>query len=145
MSHCSWHNYGYGICTDDLDITDVSRIEKLIHMAPQYELQIRQKLTEAEIEDPTVDDYLDLDEDYNCGIATILANVIHETEGIWFTACDDYNYSVYLIYQPSYPWELQEKERNLTEESIRLILVKYISILTDQILTIEYHSAENGG
>ena len=114
-------------------------------MAPQYEIQVRQRLQDAEITVPTVDDFLELDEDYNCGIATILANVIHEAEGIWFTACTDYNCAVYLIYQPCYPWELQEIERNLTEESIRLILVKYISILTDQILTIEYHSVENGG
>ena len=145
MSHCSWHNYGYGICTNDFDITDVKRIENLIHLAPQYELQIHQKLIDREITEPTVDDYLELDEDYNYGIATILANVIHEAEDIWFTACNDYNCAEFLIYQPSYPWELQEKERNLTEESIRLIMVKYISLLTDQILTIEYHSVENGG
>lgn len=145
MSHCSWHNYGYGICTDDLDISDVQRIKELIHLAPEYEKQVMQLFADQGISEPTVDDYLDLDVDYSCGIATILANVIHEAEDIWFTACSDYDCAAYLIYQPSYPWEMKENERNLTEEAIRLILVKYTSIISDTILTIEYCSVENGG
>lgn len=145
MSHCSWHNYGYGICTDDLEISDVEKIKALIQLAPEYEKKVMQLFADQGITNTTVDDYLDLDVDYSCGIATILANVIHEAEGIWFTACSDYNCAAYLIYQPSYPWEMKESEQNLTEEAIRLILVKYTSIISDTILTIDYCSVENGG
>ena len=46
MSHCSWHNYGYGICTDDLEISDVEKIKALIQLAPEYEKKVMQLFTD---------------------------------------------------------------------------------------------------
>lgn len=36
MSYSTWHNYGYGICTSDLKIDSVERIEELLKHAPEY-------------------------------------------------------------------------------------------------------------
>lgn len=145
MSHQTWHNYGYGICTDKLEVADVSRIKALIHCAPEYEKRAKELLLERGITDPEADDYLELEMSGCYGIASIMEGVILEAEDLQFTACDDYNSMNYLLYMPSYPWYLQLKERDLTEEDIRLIFVKYISILTDEELEIDYQSVENGG
>lgn len=92
-----------------------------------------------------MDDILESDQEYHLGLVTVLQNVILEAENIRFTVCDDYNSETYLVYEPSYPWNMPEKERNLTEETLRRILAKYISILTDEVFEVDYCSVENGG
>ena len=66
-------------------------------------------------------------------------------DDISLTACDDSECRTYLIYQPRYPWQITEKERNLTEERLRDLFQRYVGMLTDEIIDIEYQSAENGG
>lgn len=145
MSHHTWHNYGYGICTDKLENADVSRIKALLHCAPEYEKQAEELLLKRGITEPVADDYLELELTGCYGIASLIEGVILEAEGIQFTACDDYNSANYLLYMPNYPWYLQPKEQNLTEESVRLIFAKYASILSDEELEVDYQSVENGG
>ena len=77
--------------------------------------------------------------------ATILKEVIEETEGIQMTACDDYNSVTYLLYQPSYPWELTDQERNLTEQQVAEIIGRHVRILTSKPIEIDYQAVENGG
>ncbi len=36
MSYHTWHNYGYGICVDEMKVDSVERIEALLALAPQY-------------------------------------------------------------------------------------------------------------
>ena len=79
------------------------------------------------------------------GLATILRRTIEEVEGISLTACDDSEGRTYLMYQPRYPWQITEKERNLTEERLTELFQRYFGMLTDEIIDIEYQSAENGG
>lgn len=71
--------------------------------------------------------------------------IIREAENISFCACDDYDNNHYLLYMPTYPWYMRDGEERLTEESIRLIFAKYVNILTDKVLDVEYQSVENGG
>ena len=145
MSHRTWHNYGYGICTDKLEAVEVSRIQALIHCAPEYEKVVNDLLLERKITDPEPDDYLELEINSCYGMASILQDVILEAEGLIFTACDNYDSSNYLLYMPSYPWQLQANEHSLTEESVRQIFAKYASILSDEVLEVDYQSVENGG
>ena len=145
MSFVSWHNYGYGICTDEIQIGSVERIEALLELAPLYRAEIHSWLEECEIKEPTVDDYLEFDQDYELGITTILSEVILEAEGIGFTACNDFNSCNYLIYTPSYPWTLPDKERGLTEKGVGKILQRYVGIVSDTMPDIDYQSVENGG
>lgn len=145
MSHHTWHNYGYGICTDKLETAEVSRIQALIHCAPEYEKVVNQLLLEREITDPEPDDYLELEINSCYGMASILQDVILEAEGLILTACDNYDGSNYLLYMPSYPWHLQTNERSLTEETVRQIFAKYASILSNEVLEVDYQLVENGG
>ena len=145
MSYKTWHNYGYGVCTDDIPVSSVDRLRELLALAPEFHAKVKNWLAEQEIADPTWDDYMEYDQDCYLGIATILKEVIEEAEGITLTACDDCNSVGYLIYSPCYPWESSEAERNLTEDRLRDIFSKYIGILTSGEITVDYQEVENGG
>ena len=59
--------------------------------------------------------------------------------------CDDLNGKDYLIYPPQYPWQITDADREMTEERLRTIYAKYVSILTDRAVAVDYQSVENGG
>lgn len=96
------------------------------------------------IDKPTYENYMEYDQTCMLGLASLLSDVIKEAEHVEFTACDSYDGDEFLIYTPSYPWEVSEEEHALTEERLQEILAHYVSILTDKELTIEYRSVENG-
>ena len=45
MSYTTWHNYGYGICVDDIKTRDVTRLESMLKLAPNLDREICQNLT----------------------------------------------------------------------------------------------------
>ncbi len=145
MSFQTWHNYGYGICTDDISCNSVEKMQDLLRFAPKFRESLNKWFVEAEIDEPSYDDYIESDQDYSLGLATILYEVIKEAEKIEFLACDDFNGKNYLIFPPIYPWDIARKEKRLTEKKIQKILRKYIAILTDEEIEITYQSVENGG
>lgn len=90
-------------------------------------------------------DYEELDFDYNLGLATVIANVIEEAENLDFTSCDDFDSNVFLIYEPNYPWNLTEKEKKLTLNDIKSVFKKYLSVLTDDTIEVDEQDVQNGG
>ena len=40
MSYTTWHNYGYGICVDDIKTRDVTRLESMLKLAPNLDREI---------------------------------------------------------------------------------------------------------
>ena len=145
MSYQTWHTYGYGVCTEKIQIRSVEDLEKLISLAPKYEMEIKEWLAGNEIEKPTIDDYLEYDEDEYCKLASILKAVIFEVEEVEFTACNNFDGENYLIYEPSYPWHMSKADSSMTEERIEEMLRKYISIVTNQMPEMDYQSVGNGG
>lgn len=145
MSYDTWHNYGYGICVDDIGEENIERLQTLLLQAPEVKAKIESWLTERKIKAPSWDDYMEFDQDYHLGLATILSEVIAEAEGINLTACDDYNGNVYLLYKPMYPWQMSNMDCGQTEEKIVGIFRRYINILTDTPIEIDYQEVENGG
>ena len=81
MSYSTWHNYGYGICVDDIKEQNVGQLQELLKLAPELEQKIQGWLSELAITEPDWDDYMDFDQDYYLGLATILQQVIEEAEG----------------------------------------------------------------
>lgn len=145
MRRVSWHNYGYGVCVSEIEPVSVESLEHLLSCAPKFHALVKKWFADCCISEPTYEDYVEFDQDYMLGLATLLSRVIEETEGVCFTACDNYDDNDYLIYQPSYPWQISEKEQDLTEEKIAQILAKYIRMLTEKEITIDYQEVENGG
>lgn len=153
MSYETWHNYGYGICVDDIDTTE-DKVLALMHLAPNFEKEFY-KWAESFIEDGdpeniaeliTMDDIDEYEDDHCiCGLGAIMKAVIKECENVELLVCDDYNCCHYLIFSVGYPWYMSEKEKNMTEEDVANIFSKYVNVLTDKPIDIDYQSVENGG
>lgn len=155
MSYNTWHDYGYGICTDNLrEEVSLDRLMKLVKTAPKLYERVQKYAKgncRGEIAE-TCDLLIDFVENYGeieyGGLAEILYEVIKECEGIELLVSEDFEGRNYLIYPPVYPWVLaglSDKEKNLTKESLSEIFSKYLAIVTDENIPIEYQSVENGG
>ena len=146
MSYHTWTVDGYGICTNDIKTTK-EKVEKLLKLAPKFNEDIQNYFKGSEINEPDLDDYLEYDQDYYSGVAYLLQNVIEEAENIRLDIADDFDSYYYLLLCPSYAWsESTEEEKKLdTREKADELFKKYIKILTEKEIDIDYRSVENGG
>lgn len=125
MSYSTWHTYGYGVKLDNIKFDSVEKLQDLIALAPKYEAQLKAWLQEDKIDEPTVEDYYAIAEmDTHYKLATILENVILEVDHILFTACDDFDGGLYLLYEPRYPWDCKKKNKKMTQKKIQKCLKK---------------------
>ena len=145
MSYHTWHTYGYGIRTDDIKVKSVEALQALLALAPLTQQDFKEWFEENHIKSPTIEDYYEYDDNDGCHLAAILRMVIMETEGVEFTACNDFEDRDYLIYEPIYPWGLTDVDRTMTKEKLEAILQKHLSIITDNVPMCDYQEAENGG
>lgn len=143
MSYQIYITYGYGICVSDLKEPTLKSITDIISVAPIYRKSILDVLNNKD--NPTIDDVYELLEYEHLGIAEIVAEVIQECENVELTACDDFDGKTYLVYEPCYPWNLPESDRNITQNTIECIIKKYVSMYTDESLEFDYQCVENGG
>lgn len=145
MSYSTWHNYGFGLHVDLLTGVTVEKLHALLHLIPELEKQMEATAWELE--------YDDLDAYLRCslenGAADTIASMLQETvlaaEGIELSVCKNYEDECYLIYQPNYPWQMNEHDLALTEESLENIFRKYVGVLTDDEILLEFQEVENGG
>ena len=147
MSYCTWTTYGFGFCVNDIETTP----EKLMNLAALDEnvlSDVKKYLDERfegeyEIDELEIEDFCDL-EGYFCerDVSYVLSRVIKEIPIVY---ADDYDGVPYILYCPSYPWNLEEREIGLTSEKVEEIFEKYIKILTDDIIYIGCQEVENGG
>ena len=149
MSYHTWSTDGYGFCVNGINTT-AEKVETLLLHAPKFSARLKEYFKDIDIDTPTIDDYLAYEDDESCelrkGLAAILAGVIEETEHIELTAVDDFDCNWYVLLEPSYPWaKISIEELSLTKESLKEIFQKYIKILTDKDVSIDYCSVENGG
>ena len=146
MSSYYFRTYGYGVQISELEKVSMSKVMELIQTAPKFAQTFNKWLSDNDIKEPTLDDLRDFDEDYCLGLATVLSEVITECEKMCIlTACGDLNGETFLMYTQTYPWYMNEKEKNMTPEDIQTLLKKYISKITDEAITIDYYDPENGG
>ena len=145
MSFYNWHTYGYGVKVSELTEVSMRKVLDLIQTAPNLAKRFNEWLQSCGIEEPTLDDLEEYDDDYRLGLASILKEVIKEVEKVELTACDDFDGEKYLLFEQTYPWRMTELEKSLKEEDIRSLIVKYLSRITDEVITADYYSPENGG
>ena len=153
MSYQSWTTYGFGFCVEDIYKDNSLSVEKVMNLAkmnPDFFEDIKsyidefcedENITYEELEVDNLDDIIEGDF-CDRGIAHILLNVITEIPVMF---ADDYDGFQYILYCPSYPWTLEHREKNLTKEDVIKIFKKYISVLTDKEIYIDYQAVENGG
>ena len=148
MSYHTWTTYGFGFCVDDIDTTP-EKLLKLAAMKPDVLKDVREYLNdifdgeEYKDEELTMEDFDDLEGDYcERGVAYVLYHVIDEIRVVF---ADDYNGTPYILFCPRYPWNIKENEKNLSENDVIKIFAKYVNILTDKPIEVDYQSVENGG
>lgn len=145
MSFVSWHTYGYGVKVSELHKISMPKVVELIQSAPNYAKKFDKWLKECEIEEPTLGDLEEFDEDYCIGLATVMQQIILEKENLELVACSDFDDNTFLLYPQGYPWNMNEQEKSLTEQDIQSLMVKYLSKITDEVITVDYYEPENGG
>jgi hypothetical protein len=153
--YTTWHNYGYGIQTDNLN-TDKTRLCALIDTSPEVKGEILSLLRPGtKPEDYDYDNLLSIIEecDYNNDnddiIAGLLTQVIYINEDLPVEYVTDFDDNNFVILPKVYPWQTTDTMKALTsEDDITALFAKYISILTDQNLDeLDYgwHEIENYG
>lgn len=145
MGYHTWHTYGYGVRTDNIKVKSVEALQELLAIAPLAEQDFKDWFKENNIENPTLEDYYEYEDNDGCHLAAILRMVIMETEGVELTACNDFEDKDYLIFEPLYPWGLTDVDRAMTKEKLEAIFEKYLSMITENIPICDYQEAENGG
>lgn len=146
MSYHTWTIDGFGICTNDIKTTK-DKVESLLNLAPNFNNAIQTHFKECDIENPSLDDYLEYDTDYYSGIAYLLQQVIEEKENVRLDIAEDFDSYYYLLLCPHYTWSnitMEEKKLDAIAK-VENLFKKYISILTDKNINIDYQSVENGG
>ena len=94
-------------------------------------------------EDLTLDDFNELEGDYcEKGVAYVLNQIIDD---IPIEFAYDYYGVQYILYTPTYPWFMTDTDKTLTKEDVENMFKKYVKILTDKDINIDYYSVENGG
>ena len=136
--------YGYGIITTKIKITDVEKIKAVLQRLPDYEQSINEYFKDESITQPTVEDFLTAIEEL-CSLAEILETLIYNETGLLLYSCNDDNGYNYLLYPETYPWALNEIDLTLTESKLKSIFEKYVALLTDSPIQITYQRCENFG
>lgn len=145
MSFRTWHNYGFGLCVDKISDVPLERVRALLQLAPGLEKEIEE--TARELGYANLDTYLrcSLRDEPTDTISSMLRETILAAEGLELCTCRNYEDECFLIYQPSYPWQMNAQDLELTEESLTKIFGEYVRVLTDDEIPLEYQEVENGG
>ena len=93
---------------------------------------------DGELDDEGLMDGLDDMFDFNVGSAiALIINYENGTSGFeGFPACGETDVEEAILYVPSYPWQLTEKEKTVTSEDIYSICEKYCKELNIPVDTI---------
>lgn len=141
----TWHEYGFGFCVDDIKTTP-DKVLLLASLDKDILEEVEQCLENSGLACDIACDIDIFDELQDCGDAVglsyILANMIKEFDVL---CASDFDGRRYILYAPSYPWERDERDIDLTPQKISDIFNRYIRILTDDPIIIDYRSVENGG
>ncbi len=163
MSYVSWHNYGIGFDFSEFDANcdklgdpiTPEDIERLLAYAPKLQHGVHtwidqlKKLDPAK--EPTIDDYREFDQDYGLELSYIFAETVREAESLDHVfAADDYNCNHFVLFGQGYPWNMNEREKNISREEVIGLLQEYLAILkpcTEDTLLVEIddQAVENGG
>lgn len=144
--------YGCGLATWDLDKASPDRVRALIAYLPDYESEMKEKASKdgLDYEALSTEELTELkdtleDAQFACGmgVADIIAEVVCRLEGITLTTCSDYEGNRFLLFVPSYPWQMTEREMRLSPEELEGVFEKYVKALSDKTLSeLDYGDKE---
>lgn len=137
MQEYEMRGYGIGFRGNDSIETTVEKIEEMLKLAPVLNGEIKEWFLEIGVEEPTVEDYSDFEQDKYCGIPAIIAmamNEKYEAEFVEYDADDDG--TVYIYIPCLLPWQMTNFEKNLTEEKASDLFREFYNILYNKETSI---------
>ena len=146
----SYETRGYGIQFDKRCgmNTTAERIRKLLELAPNFRSTVIETLNDwgVEYENATVEDFSEIEQDYDTGIPYILAEVMNERYGSNFMeALSDEDCFVHLMMVSCMPWQMSDFEKQLTEEKLAELIRENYHILYDDDVNIGEDSVYDFG
>jgi hypothetical protein len=139
----TWHDYGYGIQTDNLK-SDKTRLESPINIAvADTRTSIINKFPKSKTLDTVnYDTLVETIAECDFGsyddeqpLASLLAQVIYDIENLSIEYAHNFDGNNFIILTPAYSWAMSDKMKKLkSEDDIEAIFQKCVGILTDQSL-----------
>ena len=137
---------GYGIefghdCGSN---TTVERIWEMLSHAPNVKREVEKWFRECDIsmEEATVEDFAEFDQEEYIGIPALLVAVIKENYDISIRATSDDGGHVYVYMPKCFPWHMTDFEKHLTQDDFDGIIKKYYNMLYDDSRCIGMVSIE---
>lgn len=150
MASMSWHNYGYGICTDKLEANfDLERFKNAIKTVKPVKDNVYRWLVKKFGKETNAEAILDkmnikeLSDFYcarfdgmdECLTSAFLYDCLSKDSRIPAMTCKDYDSErYYVIMPPCYPWEVMKNETIqaiTSENAIKAVFQKYVSLISD--------------
>lgn len=139
--YCIIYGYGFTLDWEDLNfrtIADFVLKHKKTFGHTDEEMQILDALENAKNEEDLEEIMLDIDDTYEdknseeCGCGAMISTIMTREAGIkfqYFSSDYDCDTCPAILWRTTFPWMLDEKEHNLTEEKLHDICRKYMSEL----------------
>lgn len=132
IEHCI-NGYGIEFGFDDGKNTTVEKIEKLLSKAPNLKNKIKEWFSDMGVarEEQTVELYSEFEQDYRCGIPSLIAFAINEkfNNKIKIEFLRDVDGKIFIFYCSKNPWEMNDFEKSITKEKLKNIFEEYYMIL----------------
>lgn len=150
MSMRSSFVYGYGFNSDcdEEKLIDFIKNHKEAFCKTDGEKELYEEMLDYTEKEYDLEDFF---ENYECdsngleGIGAVIANIMSRETGIRFDYCmpdGDCNTLASIVFETGYPWQLNETEKNLTEEKLKEICKTYMDeiglIKEPDYLELEY-------
>ena len=122
MSISYWSVNGFGINIEG-DIFDLNKIVNLLNLD-------RENFTEEDFKNP-FNGYLD-----DWTLQELIEEVLEQekfekhSKYLYYVNTGNNDLGEYLLYSPSYPWNMSEEEKALTEEDITNMIVEVLEAIT---------------
>lgn len=143
------YGYGFNCDCDDEKLIDFVKTHKETFCKSETETKLYEEMLKHTENEYDLKDFFN---GYSCessgldGNGAVIANIMSRETGIRFMYCQpniDCDTYASVVFEESYPWQLNEIEQNLTEEKLSDICKQYIEELgiavTPDYLTLEYY------
>lgn len=143
------YGYGFNCDCDDGKLIDFVKAHKKTFCKSEAEAKLYEEMLKYTEKEYDLEDFFD---GYSCesseleGNGAVIANIMSRETGIRFMYCqpdEDCDTYASVVFKESYPWQLNEIEKNLTEEKLSDICKQYIEELgiaeMPDYLNLEYY------
>lgn len=126
------YGFGFNCDCDEGKLIDFIKNHKKAFCQTEKEKELYKEILNYTENEYDLEDFF---EDYECdsngleGIGAVIANIMSRETGIRFEYCmpdGDCNTLASIVFEPNYPWQLNDIERNISEKALENTCKKYM-------------------